>query len=180
MCALMQTGPKPETTRSFAMAAVMSHERAAALLGRCRKAVAAVRSHRLFLPCTFYFFVAIGHVSLLPYLNVFFQHVGMRDSTIGMLSAARPWVNTVAGIVVPGVADKYRCHKALMMGCLVSLVLVRASFWLAAAAPVLLGVLVLVSEALAAPAGVFVDSYVTMASKDVSLKHRLQRVLVWV
>jgi hypothetical protein len=52
-----------------------------------------------------------GLVFLSPYQNLFFKHVGLRDSQIGLLALLRTWTTAPASFFWSGTADRYRAHR---------------------------------------------------------------------
>ena len=52
-----------------------------------------------------------GLVFLSPYQNLYFQHVGLRDSQIGLLALLRTWATAPASFFWSGAADRCRAHR---------------------------------------------------------------------
>ncbi|PNW87333.1 hypothetical protein CHLRE_02g118350v5 [Chlamydomonas reinhardtii] len=108
-----------------------------------------------------YLFSAGGAVFLLPYLYPFISSKGVSDPQIGLLAAVRPWLAAVAAMTGPALADKFKCHRSMMVGTFAASILLRASIYYAAEARyLLLFTVVIVSEYVAAPPGVLADAAV--------------------
>ncbi|KAG2452962.1 hypothetical protein HYH02_002299 [Chlamydomonas schloesseri] len=108
-----------------------------------------------------YLFSAGGAVFLLPYLYPFISSRGFSDPQIGLLAAVRPWLAAVAAMTGPALADRFNCHRAMMVATFLASILLRASIYYAAEAQyLLLFTVVIVSEYLAAPPNVLADAAV--------------------
>ncbi|KAG2425694.1 hypothetical protein HXX76_013536 [Chlamydomonas incerta] len=125
-----------------------------------------------------YLFSAGGAVFLLPYLYPFISSKGFSDPQIGLLAAVRPWLAAVAAMTGPALADKFNCHRAMMVATFVASILLRASIYYAAEAQYLvLFTVVIVSEYLAAPPGVLADAaVVALCSRREGASYGRQRL----
>lgn len=120
------------------------------------------------LPALWFFTTAAANVSLLPYLNVFLAGIGCTPTQLGLLSCVRPWVSSISGVLLPGLADRHRRHRGLFLMCFLASTLLRGGLFLVHAPGPLLVAALLLAEALAAPVGVLADAMVLAAAKDVS------------
>ena len=69
----------------------------------------------------YYFFLFSAQACAKPFLPVFFRHVGMSAEQTGMLLGLQPVARFVGAPLFGGLADKYRKHRAVMLGmCIVS------------------------------------------------------------
>ena len=69
----------------------------------------------------YYFFLFSALACAKPFLPVFFRHVGMSAEQTGMLLGLQPVARFVGAPLFGGLADKYRKHRAVMLGmCIVS------------------------------------------------------------
>lgn len=128
-------------------------------------------------PQAWYFFSAASSVFLLPYLYLFLQDRGLTDSQLGIVGFVRPWATGIANVAAPLLADRYGCHKPLLLGLFCGSLALRASIFYAASAtwPLLLATVV-AGDLLAAPVGSLVDHAITAASptvRDAGVMHGL-------
>lgn len=119
-------------------------------------------------PQVWYFGTWASAVILLPFLNLFFADHGLSPGAIGLLSFSRPWLASIAGVLLPGLADRYGWHKAVMLSSFLACVLLRTAIYPCAGVPVLQAGCALVSDALASPVGVLADALVVASADDVS------------
>lgn len=64
----------------------------------------------------YYFFLFSAQACAKPFLPVFFRHVGMSAEQTGMLLGLQPVARFVGAPLFGGLADKYRKHRAVMLG----------------------------------------------------------------
>lgn len=63
---------------------------------------------------------------VLPYYNLYFETVlGFSRQQIGLLSALRPWLSAPCAMLLCAVADRWRVHTALLVGCFSASVVLR-------------------------------------------------------
>ncbi len=60
-----------------------------------------------------------GVSSLLPYLNLYMNQIGLTMSEIGIIYGTMPFVSAIMRTVIGGVADKFQKHKLILMICCV-------------------------------------------------------------
>ncbi len=115
-----------------------------------------------------YFFSAGSNVFLLPYLYVYFSAAGYTDAQLGIISVFRPWLSALANVSLPPLADRWQCHRLLLMATFTSAVLLRLCLSFAVTNYTLLLFFVLAAEFLGAPAGSVTDAVVVASSAEVS------------
>lgn len=62
-----------------------------------------------------YFVVNAGCVCLLPFVNLFYRQLGFLPAQIGLLCALKPWVSSVTGAALMGLADAHKLHFAMLV-----------------------------------------------------------------
>lgn len=114
-----------------------------------------------------YFFSAGSNVFLLPYLYVYFSAAGYTDSQLGLISVFRPWLSALANVLLPPLADRWQCHRLLLMATFTSAVLLRLCLSFAVTNYTFLLFFVLAAEFLGAPPGSVTDAVVVASSAEV-------------
>jgi PPP family 3-phenylpropionic acid transporter len=128
------------------------------------------------LPKAYYFFYYSALASLMPFLAIYYQGLGLSGSQIGLLSAIPPLVMLIAAPLWGGLADAHQQHRRLLLLAIagvqfaVLLLMTAASFaWLI--------ILVLVYSLFAAPIVPLIDN--TVIDLLGERKHLYGRQRLW-
>ena len=74
-----------------------------------------------------YFLYLAGTSSLRPYFPIYFRHVGLDETETGMITGMQPFVRFFSEPLWGGIADKFACHKFVLMTLVVLSTLFNAS-----------------------------------------------------
>lgn len=105
----------------------------------------------------FYFFYFAGNASMLPFMVLFYQHLGLSGAQIGILTGIGPLLSLFGTPFWTGLADVSRRHRLLMNLAMVSLILLIPLFTFAHTFYQVLLLVIYVSIA-SAPVGALADS----------------------
>ncbi|GFH31061.1 uncharacterized protein HaLaN_30026, partial [Haematococcus lacustris] len=50
-------------------------------------------------------------VFLFPYITLYLVNVGASPTLVGVLCGFRPWLAMSSAIIIPALADHWRCHR---------------------------------------------------------------------
>ncbi|KAL6754317.1 major facilitator superfamily domain-containing protein [Haematococcus lacustris] len=56
-------------------------------------------------------------VFLFPYITLYLVNVGASPTLVGVLCGFRPWLAMSSAIIIPALADHWRCHRSTVMVC---------------------------------------------------------------
>eukprot|EP00798_Chlamydomonas_sp_ICE-L_P004910 gene4910-34677_t len=113
-------------------------------------------------------------VSLIPYLAVWLNSLGVSDGQIGVAMALRPWLAAVTMLAVPTIADVKYIHRRLVMFCFVVSTLLRCGMLVLAMngfSTTNIIMVLIVAEMLGAPVAPIVDSLAVATCKKGSIGH---------
>ncbi|PRW21131.1 V-type proton ATPase subunit D-like isoform A [Chlorella sorokiniana] len=119
---------------------------------------------RSYAPEAYFFLYNAATVFLLPYLGILWREQGFTGSQIGILSAVRPFICSVSGQLLVGVADARRCHFSVTLATYIITMAARSSMALATGF-VAHVILIAVSEACQSPFSIITDASIA-ASTD--------------
>jgi PPP family 3-phenylpropionic acid transporter len=94
------------------------------------------QTRSFFIAKAFYFLFYAGWASLLPFLALYYQSLGIPGSQIGLLASVQTLITLFSGPFWGGFADATRRHRQVLMGVILGAILSvflisrMASFWL--------------------------------------------------
>ena len=74
----------------------------------------------------FWYYLALG--TLYPFLNLYFEHIGLSGPLIGLLASVSGWIGPFAGSLWSGLADRLGLHRRLLTWALLGTLLVGFSY----------------------------------------------------
>ncbi|KAL4420584.1 hypothetical protein ABPG75_010240 [Micractinium tetrahymenae] len=125
----------------------------------------AARWLRATAPEQYFFFYNASIVFILPYLSILWKDQGFSGAQIGVLSAVRPFICSVSGQLLVGVADAKRWHYAISIVTYLVTMAARSSMVLATGFVAHL-LLILISEACQSPFSIMTDAAIAATSDE--------------
>ncbi|GAB4815579.1 hypothetical protein N2152v2_002625 [Parachlorella kessleri] len=117
------------------------------------------------MPKIWFFTYNIGAVYFLPYINIFYRHLGFTEQKIGLLCALKPWVSAPAGNIVVSLADSWQAHTFVVLATYLICLSGRGLIAVVTGYGIQV-FLALLTEAVAAPMGAITDAAVMAAATD--------------
>ena len=113
-----------------------------------------------FIACSWFALFFASEVCVFPFINLFLFERGVTQEQIGFIGLIRPWAGMVSAPILSALADRYKIHRNLMIGLLISFNLIRVLLLRFNSFLEALVIIVLV-EILGGPVNIFVDAKVT-------------------